>query len=192
MGNIVDLKIRNSETILERDNEIFSEIAERRSNVLKDLQDAFTKFLKTSENFYDDSLATDSENITPNLAAGGGLAIVGVILASVTNGAVFDVTGGLVTTVGLLIAGVGVGLKKRKILKGFDKEIDRGRTLLKGEVSEKLKEYIGNIRDRIDSNFSELDSHLADEKTAIDNLESRITTIDENLEKFDQSIQVDL
>ena len=85
MGNIVDLKIRNSETILERDNEIFSEIAERRSNVLKDLQDAFTKFLKTSENFYDDSLATDSENITPNLAAGGGLAIVGVILASVTN-----------------------------------------------------------------------------------------------------------
>ena len=85
-----------------------------------------------------------------------------------------------------------MGLKKRKILKGFDKEIDRGRTLLKGEVSENLKEYIGNIRDRIDSNFSELDGHLADEKTAIDNLESRITTIDENLEKFDQSIQVDL
>jgi ribosome biogenesis GTPase A len=192
MGNIVDLKIRNSETILQRDNEIFSEIAERRSNVLKDLQDAFTQFLKTSENFYDDSLATDSENITPNLAAGGGLAIVGVILATVTNGAVFDVTGGLVTTVGLLIAGVGVGLKKRKILKGFEQEIDRGRTLLKGEVSEKLKDYIGNIRDRIDSNFSELDQHLAEEKQSIDNLESRINSIDSNLQDFDKAIQVDL
>ncbi len=192
MGNIVDLKIRNSETILERDNEIFSEIAERRSNVLKDLQDAFTKFLKTSENFYDDSLATDSENITPNLAAGGGLAIVGVILASVTNGAVFDVTGGLVTTVGLLIAGVGVGLKKRKIMKGFEQEIERGRTLLKGDVSEKLKEYIRNIKDRIDSNFSELDNHLATENAAIESLESRISIIDKRLEEYDGSIRVDL
>jgi len=192
MGNIVDLKIRNSETILERDNEIFSEIAERRSNVLKDLQDAFTQFLKTSENFYDDSLATDSENITPNLAAGGGLAVVGVILATVTNGAVFDITGGLVTTVGLLIAGVGVGLKKRKIMKGFELEIDRGRTLLKGEVSEKLKDYIGNIRDKIDANFMELDQHLQSEKASIDNLESRINNIESQLDTYDKAIQVSL
>jgi len=191
MGNIVDLKIRNSETILQQDNEIFSEIAERRSNVLKDLQDAFSKFLKTSENFYDDKLATDSENITPNLAAGGGLAVVGVILAAVTNGAVFDITGGLFTTIGLLIAGVGVGLKKRKILKGFEHEIDRGRTLLKGEVSERLKDYIANIKDKIDSNFSQLDKHLEEEKAAISNLEDRITTIDKKLETYDGEIKVE-
>lgn len=191
MGNIVDLKIRNSETILQRDNEIFSEIAERRSNVLKDLQDAFTKFLKTSENFYDDELATDSENITPNLAAGGGLAVVGVILAAVTNGAVFDITGGLFTTVGLLIAGVGVGLKKRKILKGFEHEIDRGRTLLKGEVSERLKDYITNIKNKIDSNFSQLDEHLETERNAITNLEDRITSIDKRLETYDGDIKVE-
>lgn len=159
--------------------------------MLKDLQDAFTKFLKTSENFYDDKLATDSENITPNLAAGGGLAVVGVILAAVTNGAVFDITGGLFTTIGLLIAGVGVGLKKRKILKGFEHEIDRGRTLLKGEVSERLKDYIANIKNKIDSNFSQLDEHLETERNAITGLEDRITTIDKKLEKFDSDIKVE-
>jgi len=192
MGNIVDLKIRNSETILGNDHEIFSEIAERRTNVLRDLQEAFTQFLKNSENFYDESLSTESESITPNLAAGGGLAVVGVILTAVTNGAVFDVTGGIITTLGLLVAGVGVGFKKRKILKGFESEIDRGRAILEGDVSQKLKSYIENIKNRIDSNFSELDEHLEKEKSAITSLESRINTIEDRLNTFDKDIQVSI
>ncbi len=192
MGSIIDLKIRNSETILQKDHEIFSEIAERRSNVLKDLQGAFSKFLKNSENFYDDSLATDSQNLTPNMAAGGGIAIVGVILATVTNGMVFDITGGILTTIGLLFAGVTVGLKKRKILAGFKEEIDRGRALLKGEISTKLKDYIGSIKNKIDSNFHHLDEHLSKEKESIQSLESRLNAIDENLHGYDGEIQISL
>jgi len=192
MGSIIDLKIRNSETILQKDHEIFSEIAERRSNVLKDLQGAFSKFLKNSENFYDDSLATDSQNLTPNMAAGGGIAIVGVILATVTNGMVFDITGGILTTIGLLFAGVTVGLKKRKILAGFKEEIDRGRALLKGEISTKLKDYIGSIKNKIDSNFHQLDEHLGKEKKAINSLESRLNTIDADLHGYDTQIKVSL
>ena len=192
MGSIIDLKIRNSETILQKDHEIFSEIAERRSNVLKDLQGAFSKFLKNSENFYDDSLATDSQNLTPNMAAGGGIAIVGVILATVTNGMVFDITGGILTTIGLLFAGVTVGLKKRKILAGFKEEIDRGRALLKGEISTKLKDYIGSIKNKIDSNFHQLDEHLGKEKKAINSLESRLNTIDADLHGYDAQIKVSL
>ena len=192
MGSIIDLKIRNSETILQKDHEIFSEIAERRSNVLKDLQGAFSKFLKNSENFYDDSLATDSQNLTPNMAAGGGIAIVGVILATVTNGMVFDITGGILTTIGLLFAGVTVGLKKRKILAGFKEEIDRGRALLKGEISTKLKDYIGSIKNKIDSNFHQLDEHLGKEKKAINSLESRLNTIDADLHGYDTQIKVNL
>jgi len=192
MGSIIDLKIRNSETILQKDHEIFSEIAERRSNVLKDLQSAFSQFLKNSENFYDDSLATDSQSLTPNLAAGGGIAVVGVILATVTNGMVFDITGGILTTIGLLFAGVTVGLKKRKILQGFKQEIERGRSLLKGEISTKLKDYIGSIKNKIDSNFHQLDEHLNKEKSSIDGLESRISTIDDNLHSFDSEIKVSL
>jgi len=192
MGTVVDLKIRNSETILQNDHEIFSDIAKRRTNVLKDLQSAFSEFLNKSENFYDDSLASDSQNMAPNLAAGGGIAVVGMILAAVTNGMVFDITGGILTTIGLLFAGVTVGLKKRKILRGFENEVDKGRIQLEGEVSQKLKQYIDSIKEKIDMNFAQLDSHLASEKENITSLEDRITSIDSQLDKYDAQIKVSL
>jgi len=45
MGKIVDLKLRNSKTILKDDHEIFSDIAEKRANVLRELQQSFASFL---------------------------------------------------------------------------------------------------------------------------------------------------
>jgi len=190
MGKIIDLKIRNSETILKDNHEIFSDIAERRANVLRDLQHAFSKFLTTSENFYDESLSSDSGNMAPNLAAGGGIAIVGVILATVTNGMVFDITGGILTTLGLMFAGVTVGLKKRKILSGFKSEIEKGREKLRFEVSEKLKSYIEKIKIRIDNNFDEFDTHLNKEGEKISNLESRILSVEDQLAEIDASISI--
>jgi len=62
MAKIIDLKIQNSQTILKNNHEIFSDIAERRSNVLKDLQEAFTKFLGRSENFADRELLYDFDD----------------------------------------------------------------------------------------------------------------------------------
>lgn len=188
MGKIIDLKIRNSETILRDNHEIFSDIAERRANVLRDLQSAFAKFLATTENFYDESLSSDSGSMAPNLAAGGGIAIVGVILATVTNGMVFDITGGILTTVGLMVAGVTVGLKKRKILSGFKSEIDKGREKLRFEVGEKLKGYIEKIKNRIDQNFNEFDDHLTAEGNKVTDLENRIVSVEERLNEIDSKI----
>lgn len=188
MGNIVDLKIRNSETILKNDVEIFSDIAEKRRNVLSELKEAFSNFLQKSENFYDESLAAESQNMAPNLAAGGGIAVVGVILATVTNTMVFDVTGGILTTIGLLFAGVTVGLKKRKIINGFRGEVDKGRTTIQTEVKSKLKNYIKNIADKIDANFHKFDDHIASEGEKITTLESEITTIEKDLKALDTKV----
>lgn len=86
MGKLVDNKLRYSETILKNNDEIFADIAERRINVLRDLQQSFAQFMNTAENFYDDKMVSESSKMTPNLAAGGGVAIVGVILAAVAQG----------------------------------------------------------------------------------------------------------
>ncbi|MEM1120568.1 MAG: dynamin family protein [Bacteroidota bacterium] len=123
MAKIIDLKIQNSQTILKNNHEIFSSIAEKRSNILRELQAAFKNFLNRSENFTGQELFSESENLLPNMAAGGGIAVIGIILATVTNGMVFDITGGVLSTVGLLFAGVSVGLKRRKVMNGFQAEI---------------------------------------------------------------------
>ena len=150
MGKMIDLKIKSSQTILKNNHDIFSDIAERRANVLSDLQKTFSKFMSESENFLDKNLSGENESLVPNLATGSGIAAVGIILSTFLSGMVADVTGGILTTVGLLFAGVSVGRKRRQVVRKFKEEIAKGRQLLEGEVDQKLKAYIENIKKKID------------------------------------------
>lgn len=188
MGKIVDLKLRNSKTILRDDHEIFSNIAERRANVLKELQQSFSSFLSDSKNFYDKELAKSSESISPNLAAAGGIAAVGVILATITNGMVFDITGGVLTTAGLLFAGVSIGFKRRKIIREFTDEIDRGRDKFNTQVNESLKGYIAKIKDRINDNFGKFDKHLKREGDDITKFDSELYALGGKIQAVDLKI----
>ena len=192
MGKMVDLKIRNSETILKDDHDIFSDIAEKRANVLKDLQKSFQSFLSETENFYDQELASASESISPNLAAASGITAVGVILAAVTNGMVFDITGGVLTTTGLLIAGVSLGFKRRQILKGFSAEINRGKAKFNSEVRDSLKAYIQRIKERIDNNFAKFDHHLKEEGAGITVFTNQLKQLFAQIEELERDIESQL
>lgn len=183
MGKLVHAKIKDSKTILEDSDEIFADIAEKRANVLMDLQKSFNSFLNDSENFYDETIGRESGNVVPNLATGSGIAVVGVIIATITQGAVFDITGGILTTIGVLFAGVTLGLKKKKILKGFREEIKKGRKKLDWEVSEKLMDYTKRIKSKIDNNFYQLDLLLTHEEKVLAGLNSMKEDINKNLEE---------
>ena len=184
MAKIIDLKIQNSQTILKNNHEIFSAIAEKRSNILRELQAAFKNFLSRSENFADQELFPDSDNLMPNMAAGGGIAVIGIILATVTNGMVFDITGGVLSTIGLLFAGVSVGLKRRKVINGFQAEIAKGRLRIEEEVSGKLSRYVSHIKNRIDANFSSFDEMLNNEEKQIASLENKHKVLEASLEEM--------
>lgn len=182
MVKMIDLKIRNSETILKNDHEIFSDIAERRENVLRDLQDQFNRFVSKTENFTDESLFADRENLTPNLAAGSGIAALGVVLMALSSASVFDISGGVLTTVGVLFAGFSTRGKRRRIVDGFEAEIEVGRSKLSAELEEKLKAYITNLRNRIEGNFGRFDDALQREEKNLAILEGTHREIREELE----------
>ena len=181
MAMIIDLKIKNSETVLKNDHEIFSAIAEKRSNVLRDLQEAFTKFISESDNFTDNTLFPDKQTLSPNIATGSGMAAIGVILMAVTNGMVFDITGGVLTTIGLLFAGVSTSIKRKKILSGFRDEIEKGRIRIQEEVTDKLKVYIAHLKQKIDANFNKFDELLEKEGQTLQELKTQHEAIDEKL-----------
>lgn len=163
MGKLVDAKLKTNRTVLKDTDDIFADIAERRANVLKDLQQSFSQFMNKSENFYDETLLKESGKMTPNLAAGGGMAVIGVMITALVNGAVFDITGGILTTVGLLFAGVTLGLNKSKIVRRFKEEVEKGRVKMEEEVRTTLNDYTQRIKNRIDDNFRAFDQHLAHE-----------------------------
>lgn len=167
MGKLVDSKIKTNTTILTNTDEIFADIAERRTNVLRDLQQSFQQFMSKSENFYDDKMVNETSKMAPNLATGGGIAIVGIILAAAVQSSVFDITGGILTGIGVLFAGVTLGINRNRILKSFKNEILKGREIMEIQVSEKLNDYTARIKSRIDSNFTEFDRLLADEKETL-------------------------
>ena len=167
MAKMIDLKIQHSQTILKDNHAIFSAIAERRSNVLRDLQDAFERFMNRAENFTARELFPDNQPLSPNLLTGSGLAVIGTILAIVAQGAVFDITGGILASVGFLFAGISTSIKRRKVLQGFSQEIEKGRARMESEVAEKLNAYVDQLKRKIDSNFHEFDVMLAQEKEQI-------------------------
>lgn len=189
MAKIIDLKIQNSQTILKNNHAIFSDIADRRAAVMTELQEAFKKFLSRTENFRDDSLFDDKEALSPNLLAGSGIAVVGAIIMTVAQGAAFDITGGILTTIGVLFAGVSTSMKRRNILKGYRNEVEKGRNRLKNELTEKLKLYVQHIKERIDANFKPFDSLLEEEEKAISSLEEKQSAIETSLKKIGTEIE---
>jgi divalent metal cation (Fe/Co/Zn/Cd) transporter len=184
MGQMVDLKIRSSRTVLHNDSEIFTDIAEKRTRVLSDLRDAFKSFLANAENFADEGLLSGHERVGPKVFTGSGITVVGVVLTALTNGAVFDITGGVITTLGIIFTGVTLGIQRRKILRRFHDEMSKGRQKLVSEVTSRLNQYIIDIRSRIDSNFHALDTLLAEEKIQLEQL----TTEHQNIINTLQSV----
>ncbi len=189
MAKMIDLKIRSSKTILRDDHDLFSDIAEKRNNVLRELQEQFASFVNRAENFTDQSLFPDKSPVSPTVATGSGLAVIGIVLAAVAQGMVFDITGGILTTIGLLFAGISSRVKRKKILDGYKTEIDKGRRQLETDVSSNLKAYIRNLKLRIEGNFEKFDLLLEREEEQIDKLEARHQAVTERLDALSQALR---
>ena len=164
--------------------DIFSDIADRRALIIKELQDSFSRFMNRSENFTGEDLFSGKQTISPSIATGSGIAIVGVILAAVTKGMVFDVTGGVLTTIGLLFAGATATIKRKQIMDGYRKEIERGRTQIATEVNNKLKTYVQHIKEKIDANFTNFDAMMQNEQHQINDLSQTYQNIEKRIMKL--------
>jgi hypothetical protein len=101
---------------------------------------------------------------------------------------VFDITGGVLTTIGVLFAGVTSTVKRRKILGTFHREIARGRSILQAELSEKLHTYVVSIKVKIDANFEDFDEMLAKEEVQIAKLEEKQRSIGRRLEGVEREV----
>jgi GTPase SAR1 family protein len=182
MAKIIDLKIRNSKTVLKDDYEIFSDIAERRSNVLKEIQEAFQKFMSKSENFKEAGLLGEKgSSISPSITMGSGAAVIGMVVMAVAQTASIDITGGVITALGLAFAGITIGVQRGKILTAFDQEVSNGRKKLEEAIEERLKAYVYHIKQRIDSNFAPFDAMIESEETQLKHIEERFVQIQTKL-----------
>ena len=191
MAKMIDLKIKNGSTAVKTDSYIFEDISEKRSSVLKELQDAFARFMSRSENFTDTRIFPDNASVSPNIAAGSGAALIGMILATVTHVAVLDITGGVLAGIGMLFAGITAGMQRKKIVQGYQDEIAQGRGRMEEALENKLRGYIRTIKTRIDANFEDLDAMLANEEVQIEHFRKQHAALTERLQVIDQGLETD-
>ncbi len=177
MVKMVDLKMKSSQTILEPNHEIFGEIAEKRQDAIKAIQANYQSFVSNTENFVDDEIFPKAKSYAPDVAAGGGLAVIGTILALSSQTLVFDVTGGIIAGLGIIFAGVTLLFRKRKVIAAFDHEIAKGRQNLGKVLDEQIKAYASKIKARLDQNFDPFDIHIEQERRSLESLGNKIQTI---------------
>lgn len=192
MAKMIDLKIRNSDTVVKGDSYIFETISEKRAATLQDLQEAFSRFMSRSENFSDSRLFPENATVSPNIAAGSGAAIIGLVLAGATKLAVLDITGGVLTGLGVLFAGITAGVQRRKIVNGYKEEIARGRAGMQETLESKLNGYVRTIKGRISDNFSNLDAMLANEETQIARFREQWAQISSRMDSMETEVNSSL
>ena len=95
---------------------------------------------------------------------------MGVIITALTEGAVFDITGGILTAIGVKFASVTLGWQRNKLLRIFKKEIRKGQRLLETDVKEKLDKYILSIKAKMETIFGDLDAYLEKEDAQLNEL----------------------
>lgn len=188
MAHTIDLQIRNSKTILANDHEIFSEIALRRQNVLKELREAFDQFINRTENFTTRGLVDTESRVGTNVAAGSGVAVVGIILAAVTQGMVFDITGGVLTALGFLVAGVTLGLQRGKVMRQYKSEMEKGRKRLQEELSTELYAYIDSLKSRMNDQFKKFDDLISLETVELSALQQELHLLGIDLDHIQKAV----
>lgn len=190
MAEIIDVEIRKSKENLQPNAQLFGDIANKRQEKLENLQSNVEDFISETENFINTDMLEKGSALIPNMATGGGLMVVGGILMSVTSAIAVDVTGGILTAVGLGMASIYTMSKRNEIVDEFEAEIEKGRQKLKEEVTNRLVDYVQEIRTKVDNNFLDFDSYIGEERKNLESFEGQYQRIDDKFEKLKKDFEI--
>lgn len=142
-----------------KDDQFSSKIPDNRDKVLKDVSKKLEELLEN--NSFIKSLENSSpENLTPKFLTESAMAIIGGIILTSTKVAILDVTGGILTTLGILVSSGVLLFKRNKIIKQFEDEIDKAKIEFEKTITEKLKSKFEIIYKTIDKSFIELYNYV--------------------------------
>ncbi len=146
---IDELDIKEQQKI--KKDELYVKIGEERIEVIQDVKSKVTDLLANDS--FTTFLNSNPSNLAPTAMGGGLLAIIGAIILSTTKIAFLDITGGILTGAGLLIAGGVLLFKKAKIIKQFKEGLDSGKHKFERELTEKLNSKLSLIYEDINRSF---------------------------------------
>jgi len=156
-------------------DDLLMKIDRRRQDVITTVRS------KMAEAAMEDLFAADalknSNRLAPSLMGGSALTAIGALVLTVTHGLFFDITGGLLTGIGLFLAGGVLFIKKGRLIQQFTQGLAEGKARFEGELTERLSQRLDLIYDDIDRKFLPLYEYVSQEQ-------QRIAPLLEGLEDF--------
>jgi hypothetical protein len=93
---------------------------------------------------------------------------MGAFFLIVTHGLFFDITGGILTGTGLLLAGGVMFVRRNKLIAQLEANLDMGGEQFAAELNERLSTRLNLIFDDIDRNFLALYEYVAQEAARLE------------------------
>ncbi len=184
-GLLDDLgKIKETKTETE---EIYLKLGEERSQVIADVRAKVSDLL--SNESFSRFMESNPGSLAPSALGGGLLAILGAVILTTTKVAFLDVTGGILTGVGILITGSVLLFKKGKIVRQFKEGIDAGKEKFEVELTRKLTDKLKLIYEDIDRSFLPFYEYVQNEEKRIEPLLNKIGEIKNKYVKLKNSIE---
>ena len=137
---------------------------------------------------FTDRLATTPERAGSTLVGGSAMTLVGALMLATTHMPLLDVTGGVLTGVGLILTGGVLAARRGMMRREFEKGLRENRTRLAGELEARMaaeveKRY-AQIRRRIDP----LSAYVAERHAALNALDERGIVLGQEFERLTAAV----
>ncbi len=184
-------QLLNELTVLQNDSLKKTEIAlpllDYRYEVIEGVKAKITNLL--DDETFMSCLATTADNVGPQVAGGGILAVIGGVIATATRAAILDIIGTVFLGVGVLLAGGVLVAKRRGLIQKLDRELDRNKEQFESTVTAQLNTRLSGIYDEIGMSFNELYTYVEQERASIKPLIQQFEAIQTSTETLSKKIR---
>jgi hypothetical protein len=172
------------------EDHLFRRIDKRRTDVIDTVKVNLTDLIG-SDTFTTGDLQ-NTESLAPSLVGGSALTAVGAFFLTVTHGLFFDITGGILTGTGLLLAGGVLFVRKGKIIAQLEANLEKGGEQFDAELNEKLSTRLNLIFDDIDRNFLTLYEFVDQEEARLNPIVDALQDLKQQQQRLLQEIRTQL
>ncbi len=178
-------------TTLQNDNlrktEISLPLLEYRYEVIESVKSKISSLL--NDETFMNCLTDTADSVGPGVASGGILAVIGGVIAAVTEVVILDIIGSVFLGVGVLLAGGILVAKRQKLIQKLDRELERNKERFESTVSAQLNDRLSGIYDEIGVSFNDLYEYVDREREGLAPLIEQFEAIEQSTKTLSQQIR---
>lgn len=168
--------------------EMFNRIDKKRNEIVGSLKQNLTDFIDKSDVFRGKEIAKKDGVDYTGVNVAGGVAAIGGALTFITNIAVLDITGGVATGLGLLVAGGIAFSKKGKYITAVEDALAQKRKEFEHSLKNNLGSYFNQIKEKVNNQFTDFDHHLQSEANQIKDYDTTAHQLKNELKEVERKI----